>query len=95
MPERDEQKLVESMIGYSVDQRGVASRLKLKIRENKDLFPDNFTLDALVYRLILGPALASPLAQLAVRRMLQAIGKETLADRVVASSTPFRSPVSW
>jgi hypothetical protein len=44
-----------------------------------------------VERIILGPTTSGPMALLSVRRMLESSKKAELAERVIASKTPFRS----
>ena len=90
MRERDTQNKLDSMFGYATARGGILPRLKLKIAPLEGSFAKEFSLSDLVYRIILGPSQSGPLALMTVRRMLTQLGRPELAERVVASTIPYR-----
>ena len=89
-PDQDRNKLLHSMFGYLIGQRGVEPKLKFKVEPIGEITDPNLTLSNLVDRIILGPSISSPIAKASIIRMLQALGKSEFKDRIVASSIPFR-----
>lgn len=89
LSDRDFEESYPSMFGYNISRKGVEPRLKLKLEEiparNHSL-----TFEAIVDRVILGPTASSELSLRSVVRMLKIKGKTALADRVYASSIPYR-----
>jgi len=89
---KDKNKLLDSMLSYSVTSKGVEPKLKLKIEpidaitSTKDL-----SLESIISKIILGPSISSPFARKSVERMLEKIGKPEISKKVMASSIPFRS----
>jgi Protein of unknown function (DUF2971) len=90
LPERDVTKAFAHLIDYAIGPRGIEGKLKLKIAPLAGFIEDDFSLDQIVHRIILGPTISSPLARGAVMKMLDRHAPE-LKDRVVASSIPFRA----
>lgn len=88
--ERDQQKQLDGMFGYATGRSGILPRLKLKIVPLEGSFAKTFSLSELVDRIILGPSQSGPLALMTVRRMLAQLGKPDIAERVVASTIPYR-----
>lgn len=88
--ERDTQRRLDGMFGYAKGRNGVLPRLKLQVAPLEGSFSETFSLSQLVNRIILGPSQSGPLALLTVRRMLEQLGKGDIAQRVFASSIPFR-----
>jgi hypothetical protein len=89
-PERDGTKAFAHLIDYAIGPRGIEGKLKLKLAPLSGFIEDDFSLDKIVHRIILGPTISSPLARGAVMKMLDRHAPE-LKDRVVASSIPFRA----
>jgi Protein of unknown function (DUF2971) len=89
--ERDPKRLLESMLDYAVGRNGIEPKLRYRLAPTPGLTADDLSLEKIVYRIILGPALSAPLAHQSVRRMLEKVGRPALAERVVASRTPFRA----
>lgn len=81
---------LDEMLHYAIGKNGVEPKLKLKIKPIEGLATDDFLLEKIVRKIILGPTISSPLAQLAVKRMLQKLGKIEIARALAVSSTPFR-----
>lgn len=89
LSDRDSDASYPSMFGYNISSKGVEPRLKLKLNN----IPGNshpLTMEAIVDRVILGPTASSELSLRSVVRMLEIKGKLELADRVYASSIPYR-----
>jgi hypothetical protein len=90
LPERDFTKAFAHLIDYAIGPRGIEGILKLKIAPLAGFIDDDFSLNKIVHRIILGPTISSPLARAAVVKMLDRHAPE-LNDRVVGSSIPFRA----
>jgi hypothetical protein len=91
MRDRDTANVFDKMFSYWVGPRGVEPKLKLKIGAIPGLPETEVSLSELVERIILGRSLASPLARGTIFKMLDALGKPNLKDRVKSSSIPFRA----
>ena len=92
MPERDPNRLLMKRgLHYIVSNRGVEPKLRLKIAPIPELSTAQWRFGDIVDRMILGPAVSSPLAKSSVIRMLQAINKPDFESRVIASTIPLRS----
>ncbi len=91
LPSRDKKGYFKSMLDYSIGKSGVVPRLKLKIAPIPGLFADDLCIEKLVCKVLLGPGVASVISLHATRRMLIKHNKPVLAEKVVASSTPFRA----
>lgn len=89
--ERDRNHIIDGMLHYAIGKNGVEPKLKLKIEPIAGFSADDLSLEKIVHQIILGPSVSSLLAMSAVRRMLETIGKNALADRLVTSTTPFRA----
>lgn len=89
LPERDTTKAFFNMIDYAIGPRGIEGKLKLKLAPLAGVLEEDFSLDKIINRIILGPTISSPLACEAVRKMLNRHAP-SLIDRVVTSSIPFR-----
>jgi len=84
--DRDEK--YRGMLGYTITDRGVESKLKLRIADMPGALARTLSLDGLIDRLILGPSLSTDLAADAIIRMLEINGRSGLARKVVASTIP-------
>ncbi|MEZ0239002.1 MAG: DUF2971 domain-containing protein [Methylophilaceae bacterium] len=90
--QRDPGKILSRWFGYQITPKGVEPKLKLPLRgEIEGVLADNVNLAGLVTTIILGPSHSSQIALSSFKRMLQCIGKPEFAERVVASTTPYRS----
>ena len=90
LKERDINEEFESMFSYAIGRNGVEPKLKLKIAPIKGYSSQDLSLEKIVNQIILGPMMASPLAVKSVQRMLHIIKKSSIADKVIASTTPYR-----
>lgn len=86
---RDRHGHLAMMLGYSIGVRGLEPKLKFKIAPNAATSAD-LSLEKIVDRVILGPSISSPLAVKSMQRMLEHVGKGVFANKVFASSTPYR-----
>ncbi|WP_413934245.1 DUF2971 domain-containing protein [Nitrospira sp. BLG_1] len=90
LSDRDKEQRFAKMLGYTISNRGVEPKLKLKIKELRADQDNALSLDTLIERIILGPSISTILATNSVRRMLELNQRASLAGKVVASSIPFR-----
>lgn len=79
----------EKLLGYHLGPRGPEP--KLKYRPIPELGSTIDNIDELIDRIILGPMSSSPLVEKTIKRMLELLGKAHLAERVYASTIPFRT----
>lgn len=94
MKDRDNNHLLSEMIDYVINGRGPELKFKYKFKPVAMLDEKNqedFSLENLVQKLIVGPCISGALTKKAVERMLQKIGKPNLIDKLVASTIPYRS----
>lgn len=87
--EEDPGNLLGAVFGYLNGPRGIEPKLRFSVKPVAGMTVPNFSLDALVTSIILGPTMSSPLALASAKRMVSVIRPE-LVDRVFASSIPFR-----
>ena len=95
-PELDHQKLLASQIGYHVSPlSGAEPKLKLKLApvQNFGGTGPQLSLRSLFHSVLLGPSIASPLAQEAFRRLLRNTSLKGFEDQVYASTIPLRPSV--
>jgi hypothetical protein len=90
LKERDINQKFDSMFGYAVGRNGIEPKLKFKIQPIEGYTSVDLSLEKIVHQIILGPMMASPLAVNSVQRMLRTVRKSALAERVIASTTPYR-----
>lgn len=90
-PDRDKEKFLTPMLHYSIGARGVEPRLRFKVAPIAGLTTTEFSLERLINRIILGPSVSSPMARMAILRMLERLDMPSLKEKVYASSIPFRS----
>ncbi len=88
--ERDATHKMDEMLHYAIGRNGIEPKLKFKIKPIDGLTKDDFSLEKIVYQIILGPSVSSPLAVSSVKRMLEKLGKLELAKKLIASTTPLR-----
>lgn len=90
LPERDQDQELTQYFSYHNGPNGVHPKLKIPFTINSAWSNQGITLERLVHSIILGPTSASPLAVLSTQRMLKSINRAQLAERVVASTIPYR-----
>lgn len=88
--DKDQERQLSSMLGYTITNKGVEPKLKVRINELPGALTGTLSLNNLIERIILGPSISTILAANSVKRMLELNGRSELALRVVASSIPFR-----
>jgi len=91
MPDRDTSGGLKSMLGYAVGKNGVEPKLKFNVSPMSGTTADDFSIEKIVSKIILGPTISSPLAKSAVCRMLEQNGKQSLVLKVEASTIPYRA----
>ncbi len=89
LSDRDSKDFYSPMFGYHISAKGVEPKLKLRL-DQVPVTNSALTLEALIDRIILGPTAASELSIRSVERMLKIKGKTGLAEKVYASSIPYR-----
>jgi hypothetical protein len=89
--QRDQEKKLGPMLDYWIGPRGLEPRLKFKVTHIEGVTAEDLSLEKLVSQIILGPSLSDFMAMKTVQRMLINLGKETLVERLTASTTPFRA----
>jgi hypothetical protein len=90
MRDRDKGKALDRMLDYATGRNGIEPKLKFKVAPIAGLTVDDLSIEKLITQIILGPSVSTPLAVNAVKRMLTKLGKAQLAEKVIASTTPFR-----
>lgn len=91
MSELDQEQKFHPMFSYAITSRGVEPKLKLKIIPNTGVLEDDISLDKLVNKIILGPTNSSTLHENSIKKMLNLIGKNSIALKVISSDIPFRA----
>jgi Protein of unknown function (DUF2971) len=91
LPNRDPQKLIEPMMDYWIGPKGIEPKLKLTLKDLPFGEQGVLSLSNITDRIIIGPSASSPLAIRMVKKMLKAVGRSELAERVVPSTIPFRN----
>jgi hypothetical protein len=89
LKDRDSDAHYHSMFGYNISNKGVEPKLKLKLNQIPST-SSSLTFESLINRVILGPTASSELSMRSVARMLKIKGKGVLAEKVHASSIPYR-----
>lgn len=90
LKDRDKDGLVTPFLGYFNGPDGIKPKLKLPARPIPGLIKDGFEFSDIIQSIIIGPTASSPLAKKSVERMLEAIGKPGLKDKIHMSEIPFR-----
>ena len=86
---RDSAMRYHPMFDYNISNKGVEPKLKLRL----DQIPrasSSLTIESLIDRVILGPTASSEMSMRSVARMLEIKGQKALAEKVHASSIPYR-----
>lgn len=88
--ERDSTNLLDRFLGYLVGPNGIEPKLRYKVEPMAGVTADDLSLTKLTDRIILGPSVSSPIARSTFQRLLRQHGEPTLAEKVFASTIPFR-----
>lgn len=88
--EFDHEDRLASMLHYAIGEKGFEPKFKFKVGPLDGITGSKLSLESLIHSIVLGPSVSSILSVKAVQRMLHAVGKPLLADKLVASSTPYR-----
>jgi len=88
--DKDEKKYLHSMLCYNSGKRGLEPKLKFKVQPSGFTASD-LSLNKIVDRIILGPAISSVMTRKTVERMLSNLGKADLNKNLISSTIPFRS----
>ena len=91
LKDRDPSGVLSKMISYAVTHRGVEPKLKLQLEELANVLGVPVNLGLLVDRILLGPTASHALAIASAKRMLTLLNLPHLAEKVRASSIPFRN----
>ncbi|GAB1719258.1 MAG: hypothetical protein NTAFB09_09890 [Nitrosospira sp.] len=89
--DRDRNHLLHHMLDYAIGRYGLEPKLKFKVKPIPKITEENLSLETLISQIVLGPSVSSPLAVMAVKRMLEKVGKSGLVEKLIASTTPFRA----
>jgi Protein of unknown function (DUF2971) len=89
--ERDTDHKMDEMLHYSISTNGIEPKLKFKVRPIDGLTTPDLSLENIIFQIILGPSISNPLSINSVKRMLEKLNKHELANKLVASTTPFRT----
>lgn len=79
------------MLHYNVGSHGIEHKLKYKPMPITGHTAEDLSLDSLISRILLGPTISAQIARFSVDRMLRTMNKHDLAERLGASSIPFRT----
>ncbi len=91
LPERDSQKSLFPMFGYSPIGNGIEPKLKLKLGARSPIPRLQIQIEDIIKAIILGPTSSSVLAKRSVERMFDVTGKPRLKGRLFVSDIPFRT----
>ncbi len=86
--ERDQGGLLAPHLSYAITDRGVEPKLRLSLSYFEESEQDGFA--NVLAGVLLGPSHSTSISQAAARRMLELVKHPHLAERVVASTIPFR-----
>jgi hypothetical protein len=85
--------LLKNQVSYCFGKMGIEPKLKFKI-EPLNLEPlEEWTFHSMLYRIILGPSLSSPLANGAVCKMFHALNRADFVEKLRVSGIPLRPPM--
>lgn len=91
MSEKDPDVLFKSFFGHVATNKGIEPKLKLPIKPIENVTSEDLSMMKIIDRIILGPSVSNVLSLNSLRLMLNNNGRQALAQRVVASSIPYRS----
>lgn len=87
---RDHRDILAPYRHYDVGRQGVQVKLKLPIKALPEDTHTEWSFKEIVHSIIVGPASSSELARSCLCRVFENMGKGWLAEKVYASSIPFR-----
>lgn len=90
LSEKDRDARMKDRISYSITARGVEPKLKLKLDHESGVMNNGLSMVDLIDRIILGPSISSALAASSIKKMLDINNAQQVAEKVTASSIPFR-----
>lgn len=90
LKERDNTETLNSRLHYAIGKNGIEPKLKFKFEPTPSLTSDDFSLDKLLHKILLGPSLSTPLAILSFQRMLELCNRGNFSGKVSASGIPYR-----
>ena len=90
MRELDREDRLIEMLDYAIGKNGLEPKFKFKVEPIDGITGSELSLEGLIHSILLGPSVSGMLAVMSVQRMLAKVGKGGLANRLVASSTPYR-----
>ena len=88
---RDKGNVLRPMFDSHIGPRGLEPKLKFKIQPITPHAPQEFDIESLIERIILGPTTTGPLARVAFERLLEKAALSSLRSKVFASSIPYRA----
>ncbi len=86
----DPKNLLTKYLSYFDGPNGVEPKFKLKIQPDAGIGIDEFRLEEIVKKIIIGPSAHKQLAEDATRLMVAELGLPTLSSKIVVSSIPLR-----
>jgi hypothetical protein len=89
-PERDKSGKLLRHIDYFNSPRGLEPKLKLPLLEQIGDSPSTLSIESIIHSIVIGPRAATPLSIHAATILLQRINRESLTEKLCASSIPFR-----
>ncbi|MCK9294557.1 MAG: DUF2971 domain-containing protein [Desulfobulbaceae bacterium] len=90
LKERDINIKLWPAFGYETGKRGIEPKLKLKLKPIDGVTSDAFSLDKMLYQVILGPGNTNH-AMSTVQRMFELLGQQELKHKVTVSGIPYRA----
>jgi len=89
-PDLDKEGTFKEMISYHHGPKGLEPKLKLQLEKDKNKNGIGLNLNELIWAIVIGPRIASPLSNHAAETMLRKIGREALTQKLKTSTIPFR-----
>lgn len=86
----DPEKYGNPMYSYHNSSKGIEPKFKLKLTSNHALTQKDFNFDSVIHQIIVGPTASSMLSIRALERMLESYGLNSLSQRILASTIPYR-----
>ena len=79
------------VLSYALGKSGIEPKFKFVFEPVENFIEDDFSMEKIVSKILLGPTISSPLAVSSVRRMLELNKKTDFISRLQTSTIPFRS----
>jgi len=90
--ERDTANHLSIFFSHLIGVKGIEPKLKFKIQYIEGVTAQDLSLSKIADRIILGPSVSSPISSMTFKRLLVQHNEAELAEKVFASTIPFRSP---